>query len=219
MYQASLGLRVGHHHRIMSCLYIALTLLQIVLINAVQYNVFTKCSHPTCTGKLASEAKPPGSSQGVRGGWRGILLAPASWLLPDLLGVPKRPGDHPTHVSELASKAKPPGTPQEVRSGWGRTLLVLASWLSPNLLGFPKRPGNPSYSRQRAGFRSHTPWDFPRGQEWVGRNPTCAGKLAFAKPFGTSQKARSGEEMRKNTTYSPTSWFCTPPWRIPRVQG
>jgi hypothetical protein len=179
MYQASLGLRVGHHHRIMSRLYIALTLLQIVLINVVQYNLFTKHSHPTCIGKLASEAKPPGSSQGVRSGWRGILLVPASWILPDLLGVPKRPGDHPTRASELASKAKPPGTSQEVRVG-----------------------GEGPYLRQQAGFKSQTSWGFPTGQ---GTHPTRASELASeAKPPGTSQGARSGW---RETLLVPASWL------------
>ena len=39
-------------------------------------------------GKMAMKAKPLGTSQGARSGRGKTLLAPASWLLPDLLGFP-----------------------------------------------------------------------------------------------------------------------------------
>ena len=96
---------------------------------------------PAHASETAVKAKPLRSSQGARSGWRGTLLAPASWLLPDLLGLPKRPGTTPTRAGELALKAKPLGSSQGARSGWRVTPLAPASWLSPDLLGFPKRPG------------------------------------------------------------------------------
>ena len=132
---------------------------------------------PAHASETAVKAKPLRSSQGARSGWRVTLLAPASWLLPDLLGLPKRPGTTPTRAGELALKAKPLESSQGARSGW-------------------------------------------RG------NPTCAGKLAFARPFGISQKARgiwerqSKPKPRKNQTHLVynASWELMVPVSIANTQ-
>jgi hypothetical protein len=76
---------------------------------------------PTLARELAF-TKPLGCSQRARrymGG--GILLAPASWLSPSLLGVPKRSG-----VKRDNEKK--------------HDLLTPISWLSPIPLGKPKSP-------------------------------------------------------------------------------
>ena len=56
--------------------------------------------------------------------------------------------------------------------------------LSQTLWVFPKGQGYPSYLRRQAGFRQTSVGDPKRSGMNGGVNPTRAGELALAKPFG-----------------------------------